>query len=119
MTHPIDTHVGIRLKNLRVLRGLTQTDVAKGLGISFQQVQKYELGRNRISASKLFDISRILDVPPAYFFEDLTDDTPSGPVIDPETARIASAVAKITDERLKTQIRAFIDAVADYKPAGA
>lgn len=119
MTHPVDEHVGKKLKNLRGLRGLTQTDVAKSLGISFQQVQKYELGRNRISASKLFEVSRILNVPPAYFFDGLTDDTPSGSVIDLETARIACAVAKITDERLKTQIRAFIDAVADYKPAGA
>jgi transcriptional regulator with XRE-family HTH domain len=118
MSHPVDEHVGKKLKNLRVLRGLTQTDVANGLDISFQQVQKYELGRNRISASKLFEISRILDVPPSYFFDGLDDaQTDDGPVIDEETARIASVISKITDERLKNQIRSFIDAVANYKPA--
>jgi len=118
MSHPVDEHVGKKLKNLRVLRGLTQTDVANGLDISFQQVQKYELGRNRISASKLFEISRILDVPPSYFFEGLDDaNTSDSPVIDEETARIASVISKITDERLKSQIRSFIDAVANYKPA--
>lgn len=118
MSHPVDEHVGKKLKNLRVLRGLTQTDVAKGLDISFQQVQKYELGRNRISASKLFEISRILDVPPSYFFDGLSDnDDNGGPVIDEETAHIASVISKITDERLKTQIRSFIDAVANYSPA--
>lgn len=118
MSHPVDEHVGKKLKNLRVLRGLTQTDVANGLDISFQQVQKYELGRNRISASKLFEISRILDVPPSYFFDGLDDaQGDSGPVIDEETARIASVISKITDERLKSQIRSFIDAVANYKPA--
>ena len=118
MSHPVDVHVGKKLKNLRVLRGLTQTDVAKGLNISFQQVQKYELGRNRISASKLFEISNILNVPPSYFFDGLdqtADD--STPVIDEETARIASVFSKIKDERLKSQIRSFVDAVAGYVPA--
>lgn len=118
MSHPVDVHVGKKLKNLRVLRGLTQTDVAKGLSISFQQVQKYELGRNRISASKLFEIANILNVPPAYFFEGLdqsADD--STPVIDEETARIAAVFSKIQDDRLKAQIRSFIDAVAGYVPA--
>ncbi|CUH66357.1 putative transcriptional regulator [Thalassovita gelatinovora] len=118
MSHPVDIHVGKKLKNLRVLRGLTQTDVAKGLSISFQQVQKYELGRNRISASKLFEIANILNVPPSYFFDglDQTADE-STPVIDEETARIASVFSKIKDERLKSQIRSFVDAVAGYVPA--
>lgn len=118
MSHPVDVHVGKKLKNLRVLRGLTQTDVAKGLDISFQQVQKYELGRNRISASKLFEISRILDVSPSYFFDGLGEaEDNGGPVLDEETARIANVISKIQDERLKTQIRSFIDAVANYTPA--
>ncbi|CUH82910.1 helix-turn-helix domain-containing protein [Thalassovita mediterranea] len=118
MSHPVDIHVGKKLKNLRVLRGQTQTDVAKGLNISFQQVQKYELGRNRISASKLYEIANILNVPPAYFFEglDQTADA-AGPVIDEETARIAAVFGKIQDDRLKAQIRSFIDAVAGYVPA--
>ncbi|MCG7493776.1 helix-turn-helix domain-containing protein [Thalassobius sp. Cn5-15] len=118
MSHPVDIHVGKKLKNLRVLRGQTQTDVAKGLNISFQQVQKYELGRNRISASKLYEIANILNVPPAYFFEGLDQNADStSPVIDEETARIAAVFGKIQDDRLKAQIRSFIDAVAGYVPA--
>ncbi|WP_323780355.1 helix-turn-helix transcriptional regulator [Thalassovita sp.] len=118
MSHPVDVHVGKKLKNLRVLRGLTQTDVAKGLHISFQQVQKYELGRNRISASKLFEIANILNVPPSYFFDGLDQTADENtPVIDEETARIASVFSKIKDERLKSQIRSFVDAVAGYVPA--
>lgn len=113
MSHPVDVHVGKKLKQLRVLRGLTQTDVANGLEISFQQVQKYELGRNRISASKLFEISNILDVPPAYFFDGLNEDEGNvAPMLDDETARIASVLARIKDERIRDQIRSFIDAVA-------
>ncbi len=113
MSHPVDVHVGKKLKHLRVLRGMTQTDVANGLEISFQQVQKYELGRNRISASKLFEISRILDVSPAYFFEGLEDVTAEDEnVMDEETARIASVLNRITDERVRAQIRSFIDVVA-------
>ncbi|WP_090268720.1 helix-turn-helix domain-containing protein [Thalassovita taeanensis] len=117
MSHPVDVHVGKKLKNLRVLRGQTQTDVAKGLDISFQQVQKYELGRNRISASKLFELSNILNVAPSYFFDGLNQSADgSSPVIDEETARIAAVFSKIKDERLKSQIRSFIDAVAGYAP---
>jgi transcriptional regulator with XRE-family HTH domain len=113
MTHPVDIHVGHRLRHLRVLRGMTQTDVAQGLDISFQQVQKYELGRNRISASKIFDIAKILNVPPAYFFEGLGETGGSGPVIDDDTARIAATVSKIKDERVKSRLMAFIDAVTN------
>ena len=113
MSHPVDTHVGKKLKHLRVLRGMTQTDVANGLGISFQQGQKYELGRNRISASKLFEISRILDVSPAYFFEGLEElEKHDDDVLDEETARIASVLNRIKDDRVRAQIRSFIDAVA-------
>ena len=84
MSHPVDIHVGKKLKQLRVLRGMTQTEVAQGLGISFQQVQKYELGRNRISASKLFEISRILNVAPSSFFEGLEEEAPEDSGLDQE-----------------------------------
>ncbi|MFY0682594.1 MAG: helix-turn-helix transcriptional regulator [Thalassovita sp.] len=118
MSHPVDTHVGKKLRNLRVLRGLTQTDVAKSINISFQQIQKYELGRNRISASKLYEIAKILDVNPAYFFEGLESNGGSNdPVIDEETARVAAMFASIKDEQLKSKIRSFIDTIAGYVPA--
>ncbi len=117
MSHPVDTHVGKKLKQMRVMRGLTQTDVANGLNISFQQVQKYELGRNRISASKLFELSRILNVPPAYFFDGLTDEPDAeSSQMDEEAARIASMFSRIQDDRLRTHIRSFITEIANLNP---
>ncbi len=67
--NPIDRHVGSRLRMRRVMLGMTQEKLGEALGLTFQQVQKYEKGTNRIGASRLQQISRILDVPPAFFFE--------------------------------------------------
>ncbi len=69
--HPIDLHVGRRLRELRMLNGLGQTEIAKLLGITFQQVQKYERGTNRVSASRLYDIAQALKVPVSYFYDDI------------------------------------------------
>jgi len=71
---PIDIHVGQRMRLRRTMLGKSQDQMARALGVSFQQVQKYERGTNRISASRLFDVSRFLNVPVSYFFEDLTED---------------------------------------------
>ncbi len=67
--NPIDRHVGSRVRMRRVMLGMTQEKLGEALGLTFQQVQKYEKGTNRIGASKLQQISRTLDVPPAFFFE--------------------------------------------------
>jgi transcriptional regulator with XRE-family HTH domain len=67
--HPIDIHVGMRLRERRKVLGITQGDLAVSIGLTFQQVQKYERGTNRISASKLYDISQTLKVSIAYFFD--------------------------------------------------
>ncbi len=69
--NPVDVHVGARLRQRRTLLGMTQTNLGKALGVGFQQVQKYENGMNRISASRLFALSRLLDVPVEYFFDDM------------------------------------------------
>lgn len=66
--HPVDRHVGRRVQEKRLRLGLSQTALAKAVGVSFQQVQKYEKGVNRISASKLFDIAGVLDEAIPYFF---------------------------------------------------
>ena len=68
---PVDVHVGARLRQRRTLLGMTQTNLGDALGVSFQQMQKYERGMNRISASRLFDLSRVFDVPVEYFFDDM------------------------------------------------
>ena len=67
----IDVHVGARVRLRRTLLGMNQTKLGEELGLSFQQVQKYENGTNRISASRLYDLSRVLDVPVEHFFEDI------------------------------------------------
>lgn len=66
-----DVRVGARVKSRRIQLGMSQTDLAAGLGVTFQQVQKYENGKNRIGSSRLFQIAHGLGVTPSYFFEDL------------------------------------------------
>ncbi|MBC9177706.1 helix-turn-helix domain-containing protein [Pseudoroseomonas ludipueritiae] len=73
---PIDTHVGSRVRLRRTLLGLSQEKLGEALGLTFQQVQKYERGVNRIGASRLFDLSRVLDVPIGFFFDDMPGSTP-------------------------------------------
>src|SRR5579875_2715065 len=70
---PIDVHVGSRIRLRRSLMGMSQERLGEALGLTFQQVQKYERGVNRVGASRLFDLSRVLDVPISFFFDDLPD----------------------------------------------
>jgi transcriptional regulator with XRE-family HTH domain len=72
--NPIDVHVGKRLRLRRTLLGMSQTGLGEAIGLTFQQVQKYERGTNRVSSSRLFDMSRVLDVPLKYFFDEMADD---------------------------------------------
>ncbi|GAA6192016.1 transcriptional regulator [Phaeobacter gallaeciensis] len=78
MTHPVDVHVGKRVRHRRWLIGMTQQQLAEQVGIKFQQIQKYETGANRISASRLWDIADALDVSVSFFFEGLDDTAKSG-----------------------------------------
>ncbi len=73
MTHPVDVHVGKRVRHRRWLIGMTQQQLAQQVGIKFQQIQKYETGANRVSASRLWDIADALDVPVSFFFEGIED----------------------------------------------
>ena len=70
---PIDTHVGARIRLRRTLLGMSQERLGEALGLTFQQVQKYERGANRVGASRLFDLSRVLDVPISFFFDDMPE----------------------------------------------
>jgi len=77
--HPIDIHVGQRVRLRRTLLGWSQERLAQALGLTFQQVQKYERGANRIGASRLFDLSRVLDVPVSFFFDDMAAEAGPAP----------------------------------------
>lgn len=75
---PIDVHVGSRVRMRRTLLGLSQQKLGTALGLTFQQIQKYERGANRIGSSRLYRLSRILDVEVTYFFEEMPADVASG-----------------------------------------
>lgn len=71
--HPVDIHVGRRLRLKRTILGMSQEAVGKEIGVTFQQIQKYERGINRMGASRLFDFAKALGVPVSYFFEGYGD----------------------------------------------
>ena len=76
--NPVDVHVGGRVRLRRMILGLSQEKLGEALGLTFQQVQKYEKGINRIGASRLFELSRVLGVPITYFYEELLDQSSGG-----------------------------------------
>jgi transcriptional regulator with XRE-family HTH domain len=76
--NPVDVHVGSRVRLRRTLLGLSQEKLGEAVGLTFQQIQKYERGANRIGASRLFEFSRILDVPVSFFFDDMSERIMSG-----------------------------------------
>ena len=83
MVHVVDVHVGKRIRQRRWLPGMTQQKLAELVGIKFQQIQKYETGANRVSASRLWDIADALGVPVSFFFEGLKDEeVANGPAVD-------------------------------------
>ena len=121
--HPIDIGVGSRVRGRRILMGMSQERLGDELGVTFQQVQKYEKGANRISASRLHDISQILDVSPGYFFEEITgiklssqSQPPRPAASDPlnkrETLELVRAYYRIADPDVRHQITALIRSLA-------
>lgn len=74
MKHPVDVHVGKRVRHRRWMVGMTQQQLAERVGIKFQQIQKYETGMNRISASRLWDIAEALNAPVSFFFEGISEE---------------------------------------------
>ncbi len=120
---PVDVHAGARLRQRRTLLGMTQTNLGDAIGLSFQQMQKYERGTNRISASRLFYLSGVLDVPVEYFFDDMPAAVaasspaqgggkakkPPGYEPDPmamrETLELVCAYYKISDPQVRKRLR--------------
>ena len=98
MRHPVDVHVGQRVRQRRWMIGMTQQQLAERVGIKFQQIQKYETGTNRISASRLWDIAAVLEVPVSFFFEGL-----AGQLVDAGDAR----GDVLTDKEALELVRAY------------
>jgi len=93
MTHPVDVHVGKRIRHRRWMIGMTQQQLADKVGIKFQQIQKYETGMNRVSASRLWDIADALEVPVSFFFEGLSGEAPVTGAAAPATDLMADKEA--------------------------
>lgn len=117
MPHPVDVHVGQRIRQRRWVTGITQQQLADAVGIKFQQIQKYETGMNRVSASRLWDIAQALTAPIDFFFAGLDADGPSPQdtaAQDKELlllVRALSAVPEVQRRRLIDLARAMAGAV--------
>jgi transcriptional regulator with XRE-family HTH domain len=131
--NPVDIHVGQRIRLRRTLLGMSQEKLGEALGLTFQQVQKYERGANRVGSSRLFQLSRVLDVPVSYFFEEmsaettarakqsgtdagLAEDSGEGYQADPmtkrETLELVRAYYRITDPKLRRRLFDMTKALA-------
>jgi transcriptional regulator with XRE-family HTH domain len=117
---PVDIHVGSRIRTRRLLIGMNQETLAKALDLTFQQVQKYEGGANRVSASRLSQIAGVLGVPIAYFFTDLDDGAPDTHKLEtrermqrPETIELIRSYYAIADEDLRRQFLDMVKAAAE------
>jgi transcriptional regulator with XRE-family HTH domain len=107
-----DARVGTKLRQFRIMRGLSQTELGKELRVSFQQIQKYERGSNRISAGQLQEFARILEVPLTSFFAD--GETEPGPhaLQSREVLELVRDYLEIRDERVRQQILRLIGTLA-------
>lgn len=109
--HPVDTFVGKKIRLRRKMLGLSQEAVASALGITFQQVRKYETGDNRVSASRLVELASALSVPVTYFFEGLSNDDSYAPASGKKMALAEPAAAYDSDIFTKSET---IDLVKNY-----
>lgn len=117
----LDLHIGERLKMLRTLRGLSQSDLAEAIGLTFQQIQKYERGTNRIAASMLWHMAEILDVPASFFFDQFEERDPTqhtgqeGEAAPEISFREMQTIRNVrgAPEPVGTALSALTDAIAD------
>lgn len=124
--NPIDIHVGSRIRLRRVLIGMSQEKLGDQLGITFQQVQKYEKGTNRVGASRLYRISQVLGVPVSFFFDDIAGQAPAESgfgetkseryVVDfissAEGLQLNKAFLRISDPRVRRKVVELVQAVS-------
>ncbi len=127
--HPVDVHVGRRVRMRRTLLGMTQTSLGEAIGLTFQQVQKYENGKNRMGSSRLFDLCRVLDVPVEFFFEELPAEVATSspaqrrgrakappsyepdPMTKRETLELVRAYYKISNPQVRKRLFEMVKAI--------
>jgi transcriptional regulator with XRE-family HTH domain len=129
--NPIDRHVGARVRMRRLMVGLSQSKLAESLDVTFQQVQKYEKGANRIGASRLQLLARVLDVPPAFFFEGAPASATASPgfnedpgnayVVDflstSEGLQLNRAFSAIKDSKMRRSVLDLVEQIAFGAPS--
>ncbi len=110
----IDQRIGQRVRERRIVMGLSQTELADGLGITFQQLQKYEKGNNRIAAGRLYDYAQLLGVRPEYFFEGMESPDSGTPdeTRSDEAMKLARAYYRIGDPTERQRIWRLVQAIA-------
>jgi transcriptional regulator with XRE-family HTH domain len=119
--HPVDRHVGLRIRMRRKEMSISQERLAEALGITFQQVQKYERGANRVSASKLWEIASALKTPVAYFYDGLGDretaaaerDAAQEFLLSTEGIELMAAFPRITEAAIRRKIVELVRVVAE------
>ncbi|MFI5001886.1 MAG: helix-turn-helix domain-containing protein, partial [Reyranellales bacterium] len=133
-SHPVDIHVGARVRQRRTLLGMSQTKLGDAVGLTFQQIQKYERGSNRIGSSRLFEFAKVLDVPVSHFFDEMPSNALAGrpmggrsrkgfgeaatpfeqekdPLIKRETLELVRAYYKIREPRVRKRLFEMVKAV--------
>ncbi len=124
MPNPVDVHVGTRIRLQRLTMKLSQSVLGEKLGVTFQQVQKYERGTNRVSASRLWRMAEILGVPVEFFFHGIKDKSESGgfaegaetPIVydfinSTDGVQLASAYSRISDPKIRRQVLQLVRAL--------
>ena len=128
--HPIDIHVGARVRMRRTMLGMSQDKLGDSLGLTFQQIQKYEKGVNRIGASRLFEIAKVLEIPIQFLFEDFDSftntpygfaenapDSDSSMLMDflssPEGIQLCRHFAQIEDPRVRRRVIDLVKTLSD------
>jgi transcriptional regulator with XRE-family HTH domain len=122
LPHTADIYVGARIRERRLSRGMSQFELAKSVGITFQQIQKYENGTNRVAMGRLLDIAEALDVPLGFFHDELLRrgcqvQAPSE--LDRERLELMRSYERIPDAGVRASLRALIKALVPPDPAAA
>ena len=136
-SHPVDVHVGARMRQRRTLLGMSQEKLGTAVGLTFQQIQKYERGSNRIGSSRLFEFAKVLDVPVSYFFDEMPSNALAGrpmsgrgrkggfgeaatpfeqekdPLIKRETLELVRAYYRIPDPQIRRRLFDLTKAIAN------
>ena len=111
--HPVDAYVGKQLRMRRKLLGLSQDDLGKKVGITFQQIQKYESGVNRMGASRMWEFAQALEISEAYFFDGYNNDQTNDDLYSEENEKLLTAYYSIADSHLRSKAIKILETLSE------